>query len=115
MVQALLSIVLTAAAVMVVTKVFPGIRCKDFATALKVSLGISVLSFVAFKILALITLPFIILTGFLGYFIISAAVLWLVDEMVDDFEVRGMKELLLGSVGISVISTVLGWVVGRVF
>lgn len=113
MLQAIVSVLVLAVSVLAVTRFMPGIRCKDFKTALIVAVGVSVLNFVAFKLLFFLAIPFMIMTGFLGYFIINAAILWAVDEFVPDFEVNGLGNLLMGSAAISLINWFLGFVVGR--
>jgi putative membrane protein len=113
MLASILNILVLAASVVAVTKLLPGIRCKSFGTAVMVALGISVLNFVAFKLLIFLALPFMLLTGFLGYFIINGLILYAVDQMVDDFEVKGMGNLLLGSTLISVVNWFLSHVLGR--
>lgn len=114
-IQALVNVVVLALSVLAVTRFMPGIRCKDFRTALVVAAGVSVLNFVAFKLLFFLAIPFMLLTGFLGYFIINAAILWIVDEKVKDFQVDGVGNLVMGSLAISAVNWVLGAVVTRMF
>ena len=43
----------------------PGVRCKDFGTAVLVALGLSVVNFIAFKLLIFITPRMLSTTGHL--------------------------------------------------
>lgn len=111
----LVNMLVLAASVMIVTRIMPGIRVKNFTTAMLVAVGISVLNFIVYKLLFLLAVPFILLTGFIGYFVINALILWAVDQWVDDFEVKGTGNLVMGSLAISFVSSVLGWLLGVIF
>ncbi|MEW5855324.1 MAG: phage holin family protein [Myxococcota bacterium] len=110
MVQAILGVVVLAVAVFAVSRFMPGIKCKSFGTALVVALGLSAANFVAWKLLFFLTLPFMVLTGFLGYFVVTAGLLWLVDQFVDDFHIEGVGTLVLSSAMIAAINAVLRWI-----
>lgn len=110
MLMSLVNVLVLAASIVAVTKLLPGIRCKSFGTAVMVALGISILNFVAFRLLLFLALPFMLLTGFLGYFIINGFILYVVDQAVEDFEVKGVGNLLLGSTLISVVNWFLNHV-----
>lgn len=104
-----------AASVMLVTKVLPGIRVKSFGTAVAVAIGVSLLNALAYKLLFFLSIPFILLTGFLGFFIINAGILYVVDQALDDFEVKGTGNLFLGSALISLTNGILSFLVHRIF
>lgn len=107
MVHAILSLVVLAAAVFAVSRWMPGVRCKDFGTALKVAVGLSVVNFVVWKLLFFITLPVAVVTGLVGIFLVNAASLWLVDEFIEDFEIKDTGTLLLASGGIALLNWAL--------
>jgi putative membrane protein len=111
----ILNTLVLAASVVLVTKVLPGIRVKSFGTAVMVALGVSLLNALAYKVFFFLAIPFMLLTGFLGYFIINAGILYVVDQAVDDFEVKGTGNLFLGSALISVFNAILSFVAHRVF
>jgi putative membrane protein len=107
MVHALVSVLVLAVAVLLVSRFLPGVKCKGFKTAVLVALGLSLVNFVVWKVLFFLAIPFLFLTGFLGYFIISAAALWAVDQVVEDFEVDGVGTLLMASGAIALVNWVL--------
>jgi putative membrane protein len=111
MVGAIVNVLVLAASIVLVTRVLPGLRCRNFGTAVMVALGMSVLNFVAFKLLFFLSLPFMLLTGFLGYFVINAAILHVVDLVIEDFEVESVGTLFAGSALISAVNWVLSHIV----
>lgn len=115
MIQAVVNMVVLALAVLAISRLLPGIRCKNFKTALLVAVGLAVMNFVVWKLLFFLALPFMLFTGFLGYFLISAAILWVVDQWVEDFEVKGVGTLVLASSGIALLNAILNWLLGRLF
>ena len=112
-IHALVSVLVLAVSVLLVSRFMPGVKCKGFKTAVLVALGLSVINFVVWKVLFFLAIPFLFLTGFLGYFVISAAALWVVDELVEDFEVEGLGALVMASGAIALVNWVLTLVVPR--
>lgn len=105
----LLSILITSISLLIVSQFLPGIKVKNFETALVVSVVYGVLSALLFKLLVLLTLPITLLTFGLFIFVINAFLLWLTDKLVEDFELEGFGSALVGSLGLSVVSTLLRW------
>lgn len=105
--QTVLSILILAAVVFGVAKLLPGIRCKGFGTALIVAVVISGLNFVVYKLLFFLSLPIVILSGFVGYFALNTVVLWLTDQLIEDFEIKGLGTTLIASLLISIANTIL--------
>jgi putative membrane protein len=106
-----ISILLTSVAVAAVPYVVPGVRVNSFGTAIVVALVYGLLARLLFGLLVLLTLPLTILTLGLFLFVISAFLLWITDQLVPGFEIDGFGKTILAAVVISVISTVLHWIV----
>lgn len=106
----ILNILLLSLAVYVVARVLPGIRLKNFGTAIIVAIVYSVINFLLFKILVFLTLPATILTFGLFIFVINAFLLWLTDKFLDDFKIDGFFTTLIAAFLITVINNVLRWI-----
>lgn len=106
----LFQVLLLAVAIFLVAEVMPGIRVKDFWTALVVALVYSLIHFLIFWVLALLALPFLILTFGLFVFVINAFLLWLTSQLVSGFQVRGVLTTILAAALIAIVSALLGWI-----
>ena len=98
-------------AVFIVTYILPGISIKNFGTALIVALVYGILKTLFAKILVLFTLPLMILSLGLFWFVINAFLLWITDKLIDSFEIRGFFMTLVAAFLISLIDMVLRWVI----
>ena len=103
--------VLTAAAVWIVAHFVPGISVSGPMAALIAALAIGLINATIGLLLKIITFPLTILTLGLFWLVINALMLKLAASLVNGFEVRGFIPALVGSILISVVSSVLQWVV----
>ena len=96
-------------AVMAAAYFVPGISYgKSFVTLILAALVLGVLNTLLKPILVKLSLPFLLVTAGLFYFIINAGLLFLVSYLVKDFEVDGFVPALLGSLVISAVSMIFG-------
>ncbi len=101
----LLSIVVFA-----VAKLLPSVTIKSFATAVAVAFVYSLVNLLLGWLLVLLSLPAIVVTFGLFNFAINAAMLWLTDKMLDDFEIKGLVSTIFAAVLITVFYNLLRWV-----
>ena len=97
-------------AVFVVAQVLPGIRVKNFGTAVVVAIVYSVINFFTGWLLVLLTLPFIVLTFGLFKLVINAFMLWLTDKMMEDFEIKDFLTTFVAAVLITLVDSLVKWV-----
>lgn len=100
--------VLTAVVLLIVDAILPGIAISSFGTALVAALVMGLVNFFIRPILSLLTLPLNILTLGLFSFIVNALMFGLVAAIVPGFEVNGFLNALLGSLLLSIMTSVLG-------
>jgi len=100
---------LLSAAVFIVANVMPGIKIKNIWTTLWVALVYSLINFLVGWLLRFFALPFIYITFGLFTFVINAAMLWLTDHVLDDFEIDGLVNTLIAAFLITVINSGLRW------
>jgi putative membrane protein len=109
--RVLIAWLLSGAAVLGVSKILPGFRIGSFGTALIVAAVYSVLyvvlHFILFKVLWILTIPLVILTLGIIYFVVNAVILWLTDKLVEDFHIDSAATLVMAAV----LLTVTNWII----
>jgi len=97
-------------AVFLVAKFLPGIRIKNFMTAVIVAIVYSVINLLVGWLLVLLTLPFIIITFGLFKLVINAGLLWATDQMIEDFEIKDFFTTFIAALCITVVDSIIKWV-----
>lgn len=110
MLQAILNIVVLAVVITVIAEAMPSIKLKSFGTAVVVSLVYSLVHFLLFGLLRFLSFPLIFISFGLFIFVINAFLLWLTDLLIEDFEILGVKNLVIVSVLITLCSLLLKWI-----
>ncbi len=105
----LLKWILSALAVWIVAHVVPGIHVSGPVAALIAALVIGLVNATVGLIVKVVTFPLTLLTLGLFWFVINAAMLKLASMFVPGFEVHGFLAALLGALLISLVSSLLHW------
>ena len=107
----LLHWILSALAVWIVAHIVPGISVSGPVAALIAALVIGLVNATLGLLLKIVTFPLTILTLGLFWFVINALMLELAAALVPGFQVRGFVAALIGAVMLSLVSSVLQWLV----
>jgi putative membrane protein len=107
----LLHWILSAVAVWIVAHFVPGIAVSGPVAALIAALVIGLINATLGLLLKILTFPLTILTLGLFWFVINALMLELASALVPGFYVRGFIPALIGAVMLSLVSSVLQWLV----
>jgi putative membrane protein len=111
LVRVVIAWLLSAAAFLGVSKLLPGFRVGSFGTALVVAVVYSVLylvlHFILFQVLWILTIPLVVLTLGIIFFVVNAVVLWLTDKLVQDFDIDRAATLLMAAV----LLTIANWII----
>lgn len=99
--------ILNALALYIVAQILPGIRLADFGSALMASLVIGLVNTLIKPVLLILTLPITILTLGLFALILNACMLLLASSITPGFIVDGFWTAFLGSILLSIVTTVL--------
>jgi putative membrane protein len=102
-----LKILLTALAVVVLSKILPGIIVSSYITAIIVAVVISLLNMFVRPLLVFFTLPATIVSLGLFLFVINAIIILLAGNLVSGFAVSGFFTALLFSILLSVFRSIL--------
>jgi len=103
----ILRILLSALAVVVLSKVLPNVSVDTYLTAIVVAIVLSLLNFIVKPILVILTLPVTIITFGLFLLIINAIIILLADKLIDGFSVDGIWWALLFSLLLSFLQSIL--------
>lgn len=103
----LLRILLSALAVVILSKVLPGVGVDSYTSAIIVAIVLSLLNFIVKPILIILTLPVTIITLGLFLLVINAIIILLADHLIDGFYVDGILWALLFSLALSFLQSLL--------
>lgn len=92
----------------------PGIVIEGgFPTAILLAAVWGIIGMLVRPILVILTLPVTILTFGLFIFVINAGLFWWIGDILEDFHVAGFWAALLGSIVLSVVSSIINWILAR--
>lgn len=103
----IVNLIVSAIAVLISAYILPGVKVDGFLTAVVVAVVLGVVNMFIKPILLLLTLPLNILTLGLFTFVINAALVLLVSNIVPGFKVSGFVYAFLFSLVLSVVSSFL--------
>src|SRR4051812_14671858 len=103
----LLRLLVTALAAMVTAYLLPGVRLKDFVTAIILAVVLSLLNLLVKPILIIFTLPVTIITLGLFLLVINAIIILLASKLVDGFKVDGFWWALIFSLVLTIVSGIM--------
>jgi len=99
--------ILNALALYIVARILPGIHLTDFGSALFAVVIIGLVNALIKPVLFLLTLPVTVLTFGLFALVLNALMLLLASAITPGFKIDGFGTALLGSILLSIITTVL--------
>jgi putative membrane protein len=108
----LLHWLVTAVSLWVASQVFSGIRFADSATLIIAALALGFVNAIVRPLLVILTLPLTLLTLGLFLLVLNALMLLLVSWLVHGFTIANFTTAFLASIFISVVSYLIGAVLG---
>ena len=106
MLQILSRVLLITFALLLAAYVVPDIVVDNLYIAIIAAVILGILNAVVRPILVVLTFPITIITLGLFIFVLNALLFWFVASFVDGFAVNGFWAALLGSLIVSVVSTI---------
>ena len=107
MIDFILHILILAGVIFFVAESMRGVQIEGYGTAVWVAFIYSLINIFLGTFLALLTLPLMIITIGLFKLVINTFLLWLTDQMVDDFEIEDMGTTFVFAVIITLTDTIL--------
>lgn len=102
--KALIHVLATAAALIILTRVMPGISVDGWYAAVVVALVWGLIGLTIRPLLGLLTLPINIITFGLFSFVLNALLFWFVASIIQGFEVAGFVPALLASAVLALVA-----------
>ncbi|MBM1106060.1 phage holin family protein [Aurantibacter crassamenti] len=103
----ILRVLLSAVAVVVLSKILPGVGVDSYLTAIIVAIVLGLLNFIVKPILVILTLPVTIITLGLFLLIVNACIILLADYFVEGFNVSNIWWALIFSLLLSLFQSIL--------
>lgn len=104
--KTILKVLLTAVAVVILSKLLNGVSVDGYVTAIIVAAVLGFLNIFVKPILVLFTLPATILTLGLFLFVINACIILLADKLIDGFAVSSFWTALLFSILLTILQSI---------
>ena len=106
---------LSAAALLAVAYLYPGVQVTSFTAALIAAAVLGILNTIIKPLLVLLTLPVTIVTLGLFIFVINALMFWAAASLLDGLKVNGFVAALIGSLIYSALQLAIEFVLGSLF
>ncbi|WP_414000111.1 phage holin family protein [Flavobacterium sp. W1B] len=106
-------ILITAALVLLISHIMPGVHVAGFTTALFVAIVLGLLNIFIKPILVIFTLPVTILTLGLFLLVINALIILLCTNIVGGFKVDSFWIALLFSIILSLLQSIMNGILGE--
>ncbi len=100
---------LTAISILITAYFVPGFIVKNFVAAMVAAIILGLVNAVVKPILVLLTLPLTIVSLGLFLFVINAITIWLAGAITPGFDVAGFLPALLGSIVLTIVTSVLNF------
>ena len=110
MISYLISLVISAIAVIITAYILPGVTVKGFGPAFLAAFLIGIVNAFIKPVMVILTLPITIVTLGLFLFVINALLVLLVSAIVHGFQVKGIGWAIVFSIVLSIVNSVLHWV-----
>lgn len=106
MIKLVYKILIGALALLLAAYVVPGVEIDSLYIAIIAAIVLGIFNAIVRPVLILLTLPVTLLTLGLFTFVINAVLFWFVSTFVEGFAVSGFLAAFLGSLLVSVITTI---------
>ena len=103
----LLHILFLGAAILTVAKLLPGVHVDSFGTAIVVAIVYSLINVTLGTVLKILGLPFIIITLGVFLIVINSILLWITDQLMEDFEIDNAGTTFVAALLITIADTML--------
>lgn len=109
----IIKLLLTAFAVVLLSKLLPGVQVESYTTAILVALVLAILNVFVRPFLIFFTLPATILTLGLFLFVINACIILLADNLINGFTVSSFWIALIFSVLLTILESIFYAILGQ--
>ncbi|SVD17109.1 uncharacterized protein METZ01_LOCUS369963, partial [marine metagenome] len=106
-IELILHMLCLGVAILLIARVLPGVHVESYGTAVLVAVIYGLINVTLGTLLKLLGLPFVILTLGIFLIIINTFLLWLTDQLLEDFEIDDVGTTFITALLITIADTVL--------
>lgn len=110
MIDLIMHLFLLGVVIYFLAEALPGIHVRSFGTAIVVAVVYGLINITLGTLLKLLSIPFIIISVGIFLLFINAFLLWLTDQLIDDFEIDDIGTTFIAALIITVSDTALAWI-----
>jgi putative membrane protein len=110
MIELILHLLCLGAAILLISRILPGMHVDSYGTSVMVAIVYGLINVTLGFILKLLGLPFIIITLGVFLIIINTFLLWLTDQLLDDFEIEDIGTTFVAALLITISDTILAMI-----
>ena len=110
MIDLILHLLLLAGVILAIARSLPGIHIESYGTAVLVALVYGLINITLGTVLKILSIPFIIITVGVFLLFINTFLLWLTDQLLEDFEIDDLGTTFIAAVMITLADSLLGWI-----
>ncbi len=110
MIGLLLHLFLLAAVIYFLAEHLRGIYIASYGTAVVVAIVYGLINITLGTVLKILSIPFILITAGIFLLFINAFLLWLTDQLMDDFEIDSAGTTFIAAMVITISDALLSWV-----
>lgn len=108
----LIRLLVSALSLWLASAIVPGMHIEGIGSLILAALLLGIVNAIFRPFVIFLTLPFTIVTLGLFLFVVNAAMLGLVAWLLPGFTIQSFWSALLGSLVVSIVGTVLSWMIG---
>ena len=109
MIDLIVHFLLLGAVIFALAEILPGLHVESYGTALVVAVVYGLINVTLGTVLMLFALPFMILTVGLFKLVINTFLLWITDQLIEDFEIEDLGTTFIAAILITLSDTMLAW------
>jgi putative membrane protein len=110
MIELILHILCLAAVIVGIAKLLPGMYVESYGTSVIVAIVYGLINVTLGVVLKLLGLPFIIITLGVFLIVINTFLLWITDQLIDDFEIDDIGTTFVAALLITLADSILSWI-----
>ena len=103
----ILHLLCLGAVVLFISRTLPGFHVDSYGTAVMVAIVYALINVTLGTILKVLAIPFVIITLGIFLVIINTFLLWLTDELLDDFDIDDLGTTFVAALLITISDTIL--------
>lgn len=107
MIELILHLLCLGAAILLISRTLPGMHVDSYGTSVMVAIVYGLINVTLGVVLKLLGLPFIIITLGVFLIVINTFLLWITDQLFEDFEIEDIGTTFIAALLITIADSIL--------